>query len=200
MPAMRCTAGTTPQATKAASITSVSEWPRKAWPQRLELPAQLGEVVDLAIEDDVERPSSDRIGWWPRAERSRIESRRCPSATPASASSQAPASSGPRCATASVMARKMDSASRPSPPERPESCNSAHGYCPPARKGPFSRPTPSAPPHRRTAGCTSPGSASGDAPPMTGARSAARAAASAGTCRSRAEGDCPSAYYTNCRP
>src|SRR5258708_22646812 len=43
------------------------------------------------------------MGWWPSGDRSMIASLRLPSPTPAVGSTQAPSSSGPRCARASVM-------------------------------------------------------------------------------------------------
>ena len=71
---------------------------REAVAARLELRAQLAEVVDLAVEDDAApMPSSFAIGWSP-ASRSMIESRRKPrpTATPSSYSATwKPSSSGP---------------------------------------------------------------------------------------------------------
>ena len=61
----------------------------------LELGSQVGEVVDLAVVGDGRnRPSAECMGWAPSSERSMMARRRCPSATPASASTQTPAESG----------------------------------------------------------------------------------------------------------
>ena len=76
---------------------------RKRCPPRLELRAQLGVVVDLAVldDDDARRPRC-AIGWSPRS-RSMIDSRRAASPTGAVAR-PSPAPSGPRWASASLIA------------------------------------------------------------------------------------------------
>ena len=52
MPLRRSSAAWIPQWLIAASITSVSEWPRNALADRLQLLAKGLEIVDFAVEDD----------------------------------------------------------------------------------------------------------------------------------------------------
>ena len=66
---------------RGATITSVSRAGRESVAPGLELGAQLAEVVDLAVEDELDRARSrSQIGWLPDS-RSMIESRRNPSPT-----------------------------------------------------------------------------------------------------------------------
>src|SRR5947209_5411992 len=49
-------------------------------------------------------PLSERMGWWPSAERSMMARRRKPSARPLAASAMTPPESGPRCTRVSAIA------------------------------------------------------------------------------------------------
>ena len=77
MPRKRFTQSS-PQASQAWTMTSVSLLGVEDVAERLQLGDQLLEVVDLAVEDDARRvPSSLNSGCWPVA-RSMIDSRRWP--------------------------------------------------------------------------------------------------------------------------
>ena len=89
-------------------------------------PAQIDEVVDLAVVDETCPVTGSTIGWVPAGERSRMASRRWASSAPqpreSGAETHVPLASGPRWSMASLIrfsAARLGSSSRPIIPAMP---------------------------------------------------------------------------------
>src|SRR2546425_5913713 len=104
MPTNRVTAGSIPQRSNAARITSLSPWPGKVAPIAASSRRNSRWLNTSPLKTMVYRPLADDIGWCPLGERSMIARRRKPKDTPASGLAQQPASSGPRCTSVADIA------------------------------------------------------------------------------------------------
>ena len=148
MPRSRSNDAVGPTARSAWTMTSVSVVVAEAVAARLELGAQLAEVVDLAVEDHLQtRRPRCAIGWCPPA-RSMMLRRRMPSPTPGS--TRTPSSSGPRWRMTLHMSRtrRMSASTRPGRRRQviSESANPAiHTWHPQSRQRGSPRPRTSAP-------------------------------------------------------
>ena len=130
MPMNRRTAASTPHSRNAASITSVSDPPRKAWPFPSSSARISRKLYTSPLKERTSDPSAENIGCAPAGERSRIDSRRWESPTRPSGERIRPGGVRP-AVRHRIPHRAQHSLARPGGPGGKEAGDPAHGYRPP---------------------------------------------------------------------